>query len=165
MNLLANLAHFAENLRAHLRAQSTAPATLVGQINKYAISGAPDMRFLRALVDVYQRAIDFHTGSVMAVTSLPCTCCTRLRALIAASAPGRKAEHFLHNTCVARACCWVCFGLPGTRVHIDFCDTPRFLQLVFGQLMVGHCPLHRCRVLKVNFATGATGHCHQMQRH
>ena len=101
----------------------------------------------------------------MAVTSLTCTCCTRLRALTAASAPGRKAEHFLPDTCVARACCLVGFVFPGTRVHIDFCDTPRSIQLALWHLVVGHCPLHRCRILKVNFATGATGHCHQMQRH
>jgi hypothetical protein len=104
----------------------------------------------------------------MAVTSMTCIYCTRLRALTAASAPGRKAEHFLPDTCVARACCLVGFVFPGAlgaRVHIDFCDTLWSLQLVFGHVVAGHCPLHRCRILKVNFATGATGHCHQMQRH
>jgi len=33
-----------------------------------------------------------------------------------ASAPAGKAEHSLCHTCVARACWWVAFGLPGTRV-------------------------------------------------
>ena len=104
----------------------------------------------------------------MAVTSLTCTCCTRLRALTAASAPGRKPSISFPTPALHALVVWLVLCspvLPGTRVHIDFCDTLWSLQLVFGHVVAGHCPLHCCRILKVNFATGATGHCHQMQRH
>ena len=57
-----------------------------------------------------------------------------------------------------------CFWVPRDACHIFSCDTARF-QLVCWHVVAGHCPLHRCRMLKAKFATGATGQPRQMPHH
>ncbi len=53
-----------------------------------------------------------------------------------------------------------CFWAPRDACHISSCDTARS-QLVCWHVVAGHCPLHRCRILKAKLATGATGQPHQ----
>jgi hypothetical protein len=57
-----------------------------------------------------------------------------------------------------------CFWAPRDACHISSCDTARS-QLVCWHVVAGHCPLHRCRILKAKFATGATGQPRQMPHH
>jgi len=54
---------------------------------------------------------------------------------------------------------------PGRVFTLTFVTRFGLFSWCLGMLLRDLCPLHRCRILKVNFATGATGHCHQMQRH